>query len=102
MSRRSWSRKGSEAVEDGLLDGGGGGAFLDALVDAVHDEEADEGGGLEGFVDLLALDLEFLAQELDEALGVVAQDVVDGHLDGALLLDDDGAQGEGDFARVKA
>ena len=28
----------------------------------------------------------------------MAQDVVDGQLDGALVLDDDGAQGEGNFA----
>jgi hypothetical protein len=96
-SRRSWSRRarGRRGWPGGLR---ARSCILDALVDAVDDEQAHERGRLQGFVDLLALDLQFLAQEIHEALGVVAQDVVDGHLDGALLLDDDGAQRGGDFA----
>src|SRR6185437_5675870 len=87
-----------EAFIDGGDDGFVGFAFLDVLVDAFLDEDAFERAEMEFVFEFLLLQLEFALEQLDQLRGVFAQDFADSHLDRPIVLDDDDAAGDGDFA----
>ena len=90
--------EGLEALVDLGLDGLGGGALLDALVDALLDEDLDEGLAVLLVEELALADLELALVEGEELVDVGAQDVRDGGLDGAVVLQHRHVGGEGALA----
>ena len=85
---------GADLGEDGL----GGLDALDALVDALFDEEGLEGLAEDELLDLTEADLELAAEDVLEELGVAGEDLGDGHLAGAVLGEDDDAAGDAALA----
>jgi len=90
--------KGLEAVVNRGSDRFVSLALLDALVDALLDEDAFEGSEMEFLLQLGLPQFELALEDRDELGRVFAQHLGHGHLDRPVITDQDDPAGQGDFA----
>ena len=90
--------EGLEAIHHGGVDGLVRFALLDLLVDALLDEDALQRAEIEVFLQLALAQLQLAFEQGDELVGVRAQHLAHGELDGPVVADDDDAAGEADLA----